>query len=774
MGDSVMDGPDYDAINQRARALFADPAGIAPSLGATLPANPVVQNASALGGRPIPTRNVNVPAVPKNPENNLTIARRQREQGENPTRDPTAQNPYSSAGGNNQIVDQTWLGLMKRNRPEMVQGKSDPEILAMKTDGDLNNQMAAQYDQDNAKVLASNGIAPTPNFINVLYRAGPGDGLKLIQAAHNDPAALVKDIAPALAHPGNNGAGNLTVGQFLTDPYQKGPGAQESDTPQQMFTIAKGNQILSQMLDETQQAKARVAEIDKDYKPLEYPKKPEPPQTDPLKAFSSVAGLFAVLAAGFSKTPAIAAMNGMAGAIDAAKKSDWETYQAQFDQFKTQSELALKAHEQHHKDVTDAMEMMTKNISAGTAMLQAISSISHDEEMSKHLAFGDYIAADQLRLQRQKAAEETQAQLPITLATMPLVAAMQHRDAAVKSGDPAAIKQADDLVSQAESQLANVKRSMAGGGGTFSRAQPVQVTTPDGKTQNIMAQQDPVSGGWVTANAARTPIAGDVLPTTEVRAEQKAARSQDALLTPDDLKPMVEAYIAGDKTQLTNVGRGAQGPENLTLFRHAWAAELKARGLTGVDQVAAFVRLSSDLREAGAIGTRVGAIEVSDAEAKRVASLVTTAYEKLPREQFRPFNELQSLVENKRNSKEQAAALAADFALVTAYARALNPSGVPRESDINAGKALLSLSDSQESHAATINQMLMELDQIKLATGDARTSLIDRIRAEHGFQAAGGSGTPAQTQGGPGEGAAGTTSKSGKPIVYRNGQWEYK
>lgn len=702
-------------------------------LGAPLAANPAVANASALGARPIPTRSVNVPAVPKNPENNLTIARRQREQGENPTRDPTAQNPYSSAGGANQIVDQTWLDLMKKNRPELVQGKSNPEILAMKTDGDLNNQMAAQYDQDNAKVLASNGIAPTPNFINALYRAGPGDGLKLIQAAHNDPAALVKDIAPALATPGNNGAGNLTVGQFLTNPYQKGPGAQESDTPQQMFTIAKGNQILSQMLDETQQAKARVAEIDKDYKPLEYPKKPEPPQTDPLKAFSSVAGLFAVLAAGFSKTPAIAAMNGMAGAIDAAKKSDWETYQAQYDQFKTQSELALKAHEQHSKDLNEALEVMSKNAAAGTAMLTALAALSHDDDMHKHLALGDYIAIGQLNDQRNAQAREWALNQPVYEATAPLIAAMHNRDAAVKSGDPAAIKQADDLVSQAESQLAGVKRSMAGGAGVTGLSNPVAVSVDGGPPQ--MAIYNKTTRGYETAEGV--PIKGNVLPAKEMRDEQKAATAQGALLTPETLAPMVDAYIAGDKSQLANIGRGAQGAENLAKFRQAWAAELKNRGMTGADQAAAFVRFSSDMREAGAIGTRVGAIEVSDAEAKRVASLVTTAYEKLPREQFRPFNELQSLVENKRNSKEQAAALAADFALVTAYARALNPSGVPRESDINAGKALLSLSDSQESHAATINQMLMELDQIKLATGDARTSLIDRIRAEHGFSGSG-------------------------------------
>ena len=40
-----------------------------------------------------------------------------------------------------------------------------------------------------------------------------------------------------------------------------------------------------------------------------------PPTNDPLKMFSSAAGLFALAAAAFTRTPAISAMNGLAAAI---------------------------------------------------------------------------------------------------------------------------------------------------------------------------------------------------------------------------------------------------------------------------------------------------------------------------------------------------------------------------------------------------------------------------------------------------------------------------
>lgn len=410
------------------------------------------------------------PAAPK--ETNLDIARRQREAGENPSRDPAAQNPHSSAGGANQIIDGTWLDLMNRYHPELTEGKSPEQIKAMKLDPALNDEMAHKYDRDNAKVLAQNGIAPTPNFINALYRAGPNDGLKLIAAARENPSALVKDIAPALATPGNNGAGNLTVGQFLVNPYARGPGGQEDGTPQQMFTLARGNQILQQQLADFQSGRERVQEIDKDYKPLEIGKPPKPPETDPLKQFSSVAGLFATIAAGFSRTPAIAAMNGLAGAMNAAKKSDWDTYQAQYDQFKTNSELAIKAHQQHSADIKDALEMMTKNMAAGKTMLDATIALSDDEQAQKHAAVGDFVALDHLRMERDQHAAAIAAALPVTLATVPLTAALQQRSEAIRSGDPDAVKAADALVTQAENHLAEVKRAEAGGAKTTGLGNP--------------------------------------------------------------------------------------------------------------------------------------------------------------------------------------------------------------------------------------------------------------------------------------------------------------
>lgn len=438
-------------------------------------------------------------AAPKNPEDNLTIARRQREQGENPSGDPNAKNPYSSASGADQIIDSTWLDLMNKYHPEMVRGQTQQQILAMKVDPNLSHEMAAQYDKDNAAFLASNGIAPTPNFINAAYRAGPQGAMAIIQAARQNPGTLVKDVVPAVATPGNNGAGNMTVGQFLLNPYARGPGAQDGTTPQQLFTLARGNQILADIQKQYDEGEKRVSEIDKDYSPLKIGKPPAPPVTDPLAQFSSLAGVFATIAAGFSRTPMIAAMNGLAGAMNAAKKSDWDTYQAQYDQFKTNSDLAIKAHEMHSADIKDALEMMTKNIAAGTAMMQVTMALSDDEEMRKHMEAQDHIGAADLAMRRERLTQEMKDALPKTMATAELTAAMTHRDEAVRaqaaaraSGDPEKIKQADEIaaqadanVTQAANRVAEVERAYTGGGTAAGISAPFPATV-NGKPTTLV------------------------------------------------------------------------------------------------------------------------------------------------------------------------------------------------------------------------------------------------------------------------------------------------
>ncbi len=767
MGDSLQTAD----LNQ---ALPYDPTTIAANAAAT--GGPAASPLGPPSGNALPqaTRQ-RVERAPTNdnatPETNLTIARKQRQQGENPSGNPNAQNPHSSAGGKNQIIDDTWVALLTKNHPEMVEGKSRQEILALKNDGPLNDEMAGKYDQDNAKFLASNGIAPTPNFINAAYRAGPQGALAIIQAARANPATLVKDVAPDMAKPGNNGAGNMTVGQFLMNPYARGPGAEEGGSPQQMFTIAKGNQILADLQAELESGKARVAAIDKDYKPLEFDKPPKPPETDPLKTFGSLAGVFATLAAGFSRTPAIAAMNGLAGAMDAAKKADWDTYKANYDQFKYSSELMLKAHEQHSADVRDALEMMTKNMAAGTAMLNATVALSDDEEMHKLHETQRYVEMGQLQDKRDETAREVREKLPVSMATADLTAALENRKHAQEGGDPAEVAKAEELVTQAENRLAGVKRATAGAGGVTGLSNPVAVTV-NGKP--AMAIYDKNALSWRYPNGVPIPADAEVLPTGKPTAA--AAKEGDAEtlahkafvdkngrepdlsdfndkaemakltteqrnnatggLTEEAADFAAERVLFGDESALTGMARSAS---NITKVNNAIVQKAKEYGLTPAQVAVKVAQFKGIVAGERTLGTRQANMEVAANEVKAMTPLALDASEHVDRTEFPTLNAVLLAAERGTGDENVVRFALAANSLIYSFSKFLNPTGIPTDADKARATEILATQWSKEQFTTALDQISKEI-----ATG---RFAIDATREEFLQGLVGGQGsTTAHTQ----------------------------
>jgi hypothetical protein len=67
--------------------------------------------------------------------------------------DPNAKNPHSSASGPGQFLDSTWLATLKAHRPDIAQGQSDSDLLALKTDPVLSKQMVDAYAGDNQAAL---------------------------------------------------------------------------------------------------------------------------------------------------------------------------------------------------------------------------------------------------------------------------------------------------------------------------------------------------------------------------------------------------------------------------------------------------------------------------------------------------------------------------------------------------------------------------------------------------------------------------------------------
>jgi len=121
---------------------------------------------------------------------------------------PNATNPSSSASGLGQFIDSTWLNTIKSARPDLAQGKSDADLLALKTDPQLSREMTEAYANQNQAILSKAGVPVTPGSTYLAHFAGPQGAIKILQA---DPDAPIGGILGQAAVKANPFMANMTA-----------------------------------------------------------------------------------------------------------------------------------------------------------------------------------------------------------------------------------------------------------------------------------------------------------------------------------------------------------------------------------------------------------------------------------------------------------------------------------------------------------------------------------------------------------------------------------
>jgi hypothetical protein len=123
-----------------------------------------------------------------------------------------ARNRASSALGPFQFLETTFLDVVRRNLPALASGKTDVEILALRTDFQVSRDVALIYTRENAVALAAKGKETTAGNLRLAFFAGANGALRVLEA---EPDALVSNLLSGAAIAANPFLRHMTASQLL-------------------------------------------------------------------------------------------------------------------------------------------------------------------------------------------------------------------------------------------------------------------------------------------------------------------------------------------------------------------------------------------------------------------------------------------------------------------------------------------------------------------------------------------------------------------------------
>ena len=152
--------------------------------------------------------------------------------------DPNIPNKYSTAKGLGQFIDSTWLTMVKRYRPDIAAGKSNAQIIALKTNAPLAREMTTRYVEENARALRSAGMPVTDGNLYLAHFLGAGGAIKLLSA--QDKSQPVVNLVGQKVVDANRFIQGKSV-QWVIDWTARKMGQQGGRTQQRMVRIPGGD-----------------------------------------------------------------------------------------------------------------------------------------------------------------------------------------------------------------------------------------------------------------------------------------------------------------------------------------------------------------------------------------------------------------------------------------------------------------------------------------------------------------------------------------------------
>lgn len=517
---------------------------------------------------------------------------------------------------------------------------------------------------------------------------------------------------------------------------------------------AKTGPIYAQMQQDVARDRLNFDKVSKDFKPVDQAPAPKPPESDPLKAFGSAAGIFAMLASAFTHTPAINAMNGMAAAINSAKASDWKSYEANYKTWKDNTELAIQNHKLQAEDMKSAMDVMQHDLSTGVAMAKAVAAQTDDRIATKLLEEGQYEKlAEHQRASGQAAASMQEHALRMQEMHMeleeklPILKATQDFTEAQKSGDPAKI-------AAARENYAATKAMMSGQARQGSKEAQFQTLFNDAKAHGKTDAEATIEANTLLAKAGAE------------------GRNQPSGLTPEARKAAAETFILTGQ-----IPGGSRNKADVEAIQNE-AAELRSnKGLSTADTVENAAGYKASTQSLGNLTKLSDAAQAQEAAASKELDLVErnipAAAEKINSQAISRWVQTgQTQFGDTELPKYQAALISA----LDEYAKIISGStGAAGSTDAaRAQAALLIPSGATSDQIRGIIGIMKQGMQYKTDSYGTQLDVIKkRIGGGAGVSSGAADPPPASSAASHKDGDT-ATSKSGKPMVFKSGQWVYQ
>jgi hypothetical protein len=250
-------------------------------------------------------------------------------------------------------------------------------------------------------------------------------------------------------------------------------------------------------------------------------------------------------------------------------------------------------------------------------------------------------------------------------------------------------------------------------------------------------EQGKVPPGYRPANGTLQPIPGgpaDPEAVTRMEQAKAAGKGSASTMSPEAKEIMARQMIAGNFTGYNSLGRTAQGLAVRNELNNM-AAEIAMRenGMTAAqassylnDQKQQFgahqIGLNTEARTAGQREANLNLIlRMTDA----AVPAALEASEKVARTGWVPVNQLIQKGEVMASNPELREFGMANLQLAEGWARAMNPTGVMRESDRDKALTFLSTADSKETYERAVRQLQKQItrERDSIRAVDPRTPI---------------------------------------------------